>query len=192
MKDTWSRRWAAWLVAILLLAGGWLPASHAAAQASPGDGMVATVYPGSCEAPSPNDLAGFTAATPEAGGGDRDAVSFVARVDQSLTDLLSEPHVLLIERVDGDVATAFACGTIAADGEPDRVVVALESVETGGLAGVAVASSDDDGETAIVIFLLLDGGAAGAETAPAASDDDGVLDEPQEPDDERDGTEGGV
>lgn len=191
MRDTRSCWWAALLAGIALLIGGWLPAG-VGAHAIPGDEMLVTISAGSCDAPDLDDLAGFTAATPEAGGGDRSAYSFAAKVDQPFAELLSSPHAVLVERVDGDVATAFACGTLAAEGDPDRAVIALESVETGDLVGVAVASANDDGGTSIVVFLFLEGGLEDGETAPAASDDDGALDEAQEPDDERDGTEGGV
>ncbi len=187
----------AWLFVLLIAA---VPVAGSLAQSEPEGSLAARVSEGDCETPDLRPIVDMPDATPEAGGQDGVMpLSFAASVDVAYADIVTEPHVVVIERSDGELAAMIACGVVQGDPDTDRVVSGLFSTDTGELAGVAVVAADDEdaGTVSVVVFLMMAGDAPGlgedaGETAEPTVVADDVLDNPQEPVDEQADAEGGI
>lgn len=117
---------------------------------------AARLYEGNCQSVEMTSLDDFSSATPEAGAvGEQVSYSLVATVDVPLSTMVSSPHAIAVDLQLGGVAETIACGDITGPAESQRLVLGLNSVETGELIGVAVVRAGDQAETSIAVFLVL-------------------------------------
>jgi hypothetical protein len=155
------------------------PVVHAPANAQDAPYTI-RLYPGSCDALDMELItdAAPAVATPGAGTDALDPTySFELDIESTLPDLVSEPHAIAVEMLEGDLTATWACGQVAGDAAGGKLVVGLASIETGDLVGVAVLREYEQGTVRIEAYLL-PGSGSSDDPGPEATDDGGDTEVP--------------
>jgi hypothetical protein len=157
---------------------------------------TASIYAGECDALEPATALSGGNATPVSGSTAATSVyALESTVDIPITDLVSAPHAIAVESIEGDLAMMVGCGEIAAQDIDGAIVVGLTSTDSGGLAGVAIVREQAGDQVTLEIYLVLsaEGDTIGSGDDADSESDEDATDDGTDPDNEdEENPEGGV